>query len=103
MNTFLLGIVSLALMGATAAPLADVADVEPVPEAQIVQIEAGASVIPVAVSQDAGQAAKDAADDLEVSRLMAEAPDDGVFGDSVIVAPDTGVETRVSGFGFDDK
>jgi hypothetical protein len=34
---------------------------------------------------------------------MAEAPDDGMFGDSVTVDPDTGVETRVSGFGFDDK
>lgn len=48
------------------------------------------------------EAEKAAADDREVARLMAAAPDDGMFVET-LVDTETGDEIRVSGFGFTDK
>ncbi len=99
MNTFVFGVISVAFMSLASAPGPDEAETKSAPVAHIEQLLAQTQQI----SSDESQAAKDAADDLEVARLMAAAPDEGVFGDSVVVDPKTGVETRISGFGFSDK
>lgn len=46
--------------------------------------------------------AKAAADDAEVARLIAAAPDRGFMGPTVYVDPDTGEETRVDVLAFND-
>lgn len=100
MKILLLSAISLFFAGSAAA--AGPHDVY-MSAAATVDIEDAAST-----SADAGmsssdyQAARDAADDREFERLMAEAPDAGDFGDSVIVDK-TGAEIRVSGFGFHDE
>lgn len=62
-------------------------------------------LVGVAVRAEARLSAAEraAADDAEVARLMAAAPDVGTFGDSVIADPETGIETRISGIGFQDN
>lgn len=57
--------------------------------------------VPARASLTASEQA--AADDAEFERLMEAAPDVGTFGYSVIVDPETGAETKVSGFGFADQ
>ena len=104
MKTLFLTAISLVFVGSAAAAgphdfymsAAATADVEDAAS------DIGANAGNSAVSVSDAQAARDAADDLEVARLMAEAPDDGDFGDSVIVDK-TGAEVRISAIGFIDK
>jgi len=99
MNALLFGLVSVAVMSAASVPGPDEAETKSGPAARAEQVAAKIQQM----STDGAEAAKAAADDLEVARLMAAAPDEGAFGDSVIVDPVTGIETRISGFGFSDK
>ena len=99
MNALLFGLMSTALMGVALARGPEATESKLAPVSQIEQIRAETTPAKAEMSEEA----KAAADDLEVARLMEAAPDVGAFGDSVIVDPETGVETRVSGFGFSDK
>lgn len=107
MNGLLFGALSFGLLGAAMTAAPDVLAPEtPVVEAVAdssppVQVEQ-AHVQTISMRADT-QAAKDAADDAEFQRLMEAAPDVGTFGDSVIVDAETGVETHVSGIGFQDN
>ena len=86
MNALLFGVIRVALMSSALVPGPDEAETRSGPVARVGQV-----------------AVKAADDDLEVARLMAGAPDDGAFGDPVIVDGDTGIASRISGFGFADK
>jgi hypothetical protein len=99
MNALLFGVISVAFMSAAFVPGPDEAETK---SGLVASVEQVAAKDPQ-MSTDGVEAAKAAADDLEVARLMAAAPDEGAFGDSVIVDPVTGIETRISGFGFSDK
>ena len=100
MNALLFSAISLVFMGSAAASVptevatnvASTTDAEPV--------EADAYDVPAAASKTSE--AQAAADDAEFERLMAAAPDQGDFGESVIVDR-TGAKHRVSGFGFSDR
>ncbi len=100
MKTLLLAAISLAFVGSTAAAGPNDLFISATATVDIEDATSNASDAGVSVSDT--QAARDVADDLEFERLMAEAPDEGDFGHSVIVDK-TGVEIRVSGFGFNDK
>lgn len=97
MKILLLSAISLVFAGSAYAVGPNDIDMSSASAAEI-EADAGNAV----VSASDAQAARDAADDLEFERLMAEAPDEGVFGDSVIVDK-TGAEIRVSGFGFNNE
>jgi hypothetical protein len=100
MNTLLFSAISLIFIGSAAAPVPSAVDTNVASKAEGESVEAHSDDVPASASEAA--AARAAADDAEFERLMAAAPDQGDFGDSVITDK-TGAEIRVSGFGFSDR
>lgn len=100
MNTLLFSAISLIFIGSAAAPVPSVVDTNVASKAEGESVEAHSDDVPVSASK--GAAARAAEDDAEFARLMAAAPDEGDFGESVIIDK-TGAEIRVSGFGFSDR
>ncbi len=95
MNTLLFSAISLVFIGSAAAPVPSAVDTNVASKAECESVEAHSDDVPASASEAS-------ADDAEFERLMAAAPDQGDFGDSVITDK-TGAEIRVSGFGFSDR
>ncbi len=100
MNTLLFSAISLVFIGSAAAPVPSAVDTNVASKAEGESVEAHSDNVPETASDAA--AARAAEDDAEFERLMAAAPDEGDFGESVITDK-TGAEIRVSGFGFSDR